>query len=248
MHGYLYLTTNIINGRKYLGMKKGCYDPAYIGSGSVLNRAIRRYGSDNFSLEILGEYTTSNDLKNALEKYTIQFRAKDRNSQYSLAAGGGGAKSSDERSQIGRRVWDNMDDQTKENRSKKIREKVKGKPKSEAHKKAISDAKKGKPRLWSKESRDSYSARRKEEVAKGICVPPKGNMGNTEFRHSEETKNTIRKKARMNRILLSDDRESYISELGKRTRDQKIKDYYTPERRKEHGVLVSEGKRKKKEE
>lgn len=248
MHGYLYLTTNIVNGRKYLGMKKGCYDLAYVGSGSVLNRAIRRYGRDNFSLEVLGEYHSDDDLKSALELYTQQFRAKDRNSQYSLAAGGGGAKTSDERAQIGIRVWENMSDQTKEARSAKIREKVKGKPKSEAHKKAISEAKKGKPRNWSKETEDAYSARRKAEVSEGICVPPKGNMGNKDFRHTEKSKNIIRKKARMNRILMSDDRESYISEQGKEIRDQKIKEYYTPERRKEHGQLVSAGKRKKKEE
>lgn len=248
MHGYLYLTTNMINGRKYLGLKKGCYDPAYIGSGSVLNRAIRRYGNENFSLEILGEFHNEHDLKTAFEAYTHQFRAKERNSQYSLAAGGGGSKSSDERSQIGIRVWENMSDQTKQIRSQKISSKVKGKPKSEAHRKAISEAKKGKPRNWSKETEEAYSKRRKTEVAEGICVPPSGNAGNKLFRHTEETKNIIRKKARMNRILITDERPSYISKQGKELRDEKIKNYYTPERRKLHGILIAEGKRKKKEE
>ena len=39
---------------------------------------------------------------------------------------------------------------------------------------------------WSKETKENYSERRKIEVAAGIRIPPIGNAGNKDFRHSEE--------------------------------------------------------------
>ena len=36
MYGYIYITTNLINGMKYIGKHKASmFDPAYKGSGKV---------------------------------------------------------------------------------------------------------------------------------------------------------------------------------------------------------------------
>lgn len=252
MYGYVYLTTNIVNGRKYIGQHKGEFDPAYIGSGTVLRRAIRKYGRDNFSLEVLCEYSTKEALNAGELHFIALFEATASENYYNLAAGGCGgdtwaSKSPEERSAIGLKIWNNLTDEQKAARSEKIRAALKGKTKSDSHKEAISASKKGKPRNWSDETEKKYSERRKSEIAQGINVPPKGNAGNKDFRHKEETKQILRQKARENINRLIDERGSYISEQGKVARDEKIASYYTPERRAEHAKKIAEGRKRAKE-
>ena len=45
---YVYLTTNLINGKKYIGQHYGELDDYYLGSGSILKKAILKYGRKNF--------------------------------------------------------------------------------------------------------------------------------------------------------------------------------------------------------
>lgn len=45
MYGYIYETTNLINGKKYIGKRvKPKFDGNYKGSGKVLKHAIEKYG------------------------------------------------------------------------------------------------------------------------------------------------------------------------------------------------------------
>jgi group I intron endonuclease len=54
MYGYIYKTTNLINGRAYIGQKKSkVFCSTYHGSGTILNAALKKYGKENFKLEIL---------------------------------------------------------------------------------------------------------------------------------------------------------------------------------------------------
>lgn len=53
MYGYIYKTTNLINGKIYIGKKKGDFNPNYKGSGTALWNAINKYGWDNFKVEFL---------------------------------------------------------------------------------------------------------------------------------------------------------------------------------------------------
>lgn len=50
----VYLTTNMINGKQYIGLDKK-NNPSYLGSGLMLKRAIKKYGRANFVKEILQE-------------------------------------------------------------------------------------------------------------------------------------------------------------------------------------------------
>lgn len=53
-YGYVYLITNKINGHKYVGMRASSkFDTSYWGSGILIQRAIEKYGKDNFTREIL---------------------------------------------------------------------------------------------------------------------------------------------------------------------------------------------------
>ena len=63
MYGYIYKTTNLINSKIYVGLKRSeVFIPTYLGSGggySKLGRtsgligAIRKYGRENFKVEVL---------------------------------------------------------------------------------------------------------------------------------------------------------------------------------------------------
>ena len=53
-YGFIYITTNNVNGKKYIGQKKyyGNHE-VYIGSGVELKNAINKYGKENFTREII---------------------------------------------------------------------------------------------------------------------------------------------------------------------------------------------------
>lgn len=54
MYGYIYKTTNKLNGKIYIGQKKSkTFVPTYYGSGTIINRALKKYGKENFKVEIV---------------------------------------------------------------------------------------------------------------------------------------------------------------------------------------------------
>jgi hypothetical protein len=62
-YGYVYLITNKINNHKYVGMRASpVFDESYWGSGILIQRAIKKYGKDNFTREILHWCKDYNDL------------------------------------------------------------------------------------------------------------------------------------------------------------------------------------------
>lgn len=91
---YVYLTTNLITGKKYIGQRsyKGVFideDP-YLGSGKLLKQAISKYGSKNFKKEIL-EVCPTKELLDEREKYYIsKYDAVNSRDFYNLAEGGSG--------------------------------------------------------------------------------------------------------------------------------------------------------------
>lgn len=92
MYGFIYITTNMVNNKKYIG--KSSYDKKdwknYIGSGIVLNRAIKKYGKDKFIRKIIEECETKK-LLNQRERYWIKFyNATNNENFYNVASGGDG--------------------------------------------------------------------------------------------------------------------------------------------------------------
>lgn len=163
MHiGYIYITTNLINNRVYIGKKnKSIFDQTYYGSGLLLNRAIQKYGKENFKVELI-QWASSIDELNMLE---VQFIAeyKKKTNTYNIAEGGTGGnttKNHPDRLSIidkrasGLKLWhQNMTAEEKNIHNLKISNAKKGKPngclgktRSEETKKKISDAQKGKPK------------------------------------------------------------------------------------------------------
>ena len=93
MYGYVYVTTNKINNRMYVGQhkyNKPEIDPKYLGSGILLEKAIDKYGEENFTCKLL----TTADSKKELNQKEIEYikSYKDRYGElcYNLASGGRG--------------------------------------------------------------------------------------------------------------------------------------------------------------
>lgn len=85
----VYCTTNIINGKKYIG-KDSRGDKYYLGSGILLNKAIKKYGRENFKKEILAE-TNCMIMLGELEEYYIDyFNAVKSDLFYNITKGGTG--------------------------------------------------------------------------------------------------------------------------------------------------------------
>lgn len=91
MYGFIYVTTNNINGKKYIGQKKYVKGwEGYLGSGIYLKRAINKYGKSNFTREILEECENKEQL-DAKEIYWINFfDAVNNENFYNIASGGEG--------------------------------------------------------------------------------------------------------------------------------------------------------------
>lgn len=89
MIGYVYITTNLINNKKYIGLKTSdVFVPNYFGSGKIIKKAINKYGKDNFSVEILEECNSIQELKEAERKWIRFYDAQHSNDFYNIAEGG----------------------------------------------------------------------------------------------------------------------------------------------------------------
>ena len=88
MNYYIYLTTNLINGKKYIGQHKGELNDSYLGSGVLITRALKKYGKNNFKKEIL-EVCLSREEADEKEKFYIsKYNAIEDETFYNLQEGG----------------------------------------------------------------------------------------------------------------------------------------------------------------
>lgn len=96
MYGYIYITTNLITGKKYLGKHKAAqFDPTYKGSGKVLRQAIAKEGWDQFECHVLPalaemptECRTEEELNQAEEFYIDYYNCVLSEEFYNLKPGG----------------------------------------------------------------------------------------------------------------------------------------------------------------
>ena len=93
MYGFIYLTTNKINGKKYIGMCKNTHRNGYLGSGMLLKKAIRKYGKENFERIVLEECETLERLSKAEEHWIKFYNAVESDEFYNLTTGGFGGNS-----------------------------------------------------------------------------------------------------------------------------------------------------------
>ena len=92
MHHFIYKTTNSVNGKYYKGMHStDVLDDGYIGSGVILNNAIKKYGIECFTREIV-QYADNVEELRKLESDFITIEDIISDQCYNIAMGGQGGK------------------------------------------------------------------------------------------------------------------------------------------------------------
>lgn len=91
MFGYIYITTNKINGKIYIGQHKGAYNENYFGSGKYICMAVEKYGKENFENHIIEWCETPEKMDEReiywIKKYDCTAKSK---TGYNIAEGGQG--------------------------------------------------------------------------------------------------------------------------------------------------------------
>lgn len=89
-YGFVYLTTNTSNGRKYLGQTRyrSNLSKNYLGSGKAIKRAIKKYGHESFVREVLFDAFSKIDLDWAERFFIAEFDAVRSKVFYNIAPGG----------------------------------------------------------------------------------------------------------------------------------------------------------------
>lgn len=190
IYGYIYKTTNLINGKIYVGQHKAhTFTDTYKGSGKYLHHAIKYYGIENFSVELLENAHSKTEL-NLLEiKWIERLNSRDRSIGYNFTAGGTGgdtfSNQTDENKKIikDRRSKSLQGHITSDETKKKISLSEKGKYVSDETRKKISEKCKGNP-SWLKGKHLS------EEIRKHLSEKCSG------WHHTQEAKDKISKSSK----------------------------------------------------
>lgn len=84
-YGFVYITTNLINNKKYIGKRKirnVKSDSTYLGSGKDLKKDIELYGVENFKRDILEYCVNEDDLRECELKWLKMYNASKNNIFY----------------------------------------------------------------------------------------------------------------------------------------------------------------------
>lgn len=89
MYGYVYITENLINNKKYIGQHKSdVFDMNYKGSGKILKRAFKKYGKENFKTSILEKCNTQKELDEKEIYWITYYNADQSDDFYNICKGG----------------------------------------------------------------------------------------------------------------------------------------------------------------
>jgi hypothetical protein len=105
---FVYITTNLINNKKYVGdhSTNNIENDNYLGSGRLFSKKIKEYGKQNFKREILEFFDTKQEAFDAQEKYIKLYETHISQHGYNINYKGGyrfsGPISDETRKKIGK--------------------------------------------------------------------------------------------------------------------------------------------------
>lgn len=104
MTNFVYISTNLISGKQYVGSHNGS-KKIYFGSGLLIKKALKKYGIESFKREILEECDDIKEARLLEEKYINKFNTLEPNG-YNISPKGGlslyGCHSKETRIKIGK--------------------------------------------------------------------------------------------------------------------------------------------------
>jgi hypothetical protein len=156
---YIYETTNLINGKTYIGQHiTENLDDGYMGSDLNVLRAFKKYGKENFRKEIL-LFAVNEVALNFIEKCLVTVDFINDNQNYNLKEGGGakGRCSEELKHKLSQTVTGRK---MPEGFGERVRERMLGKKMSAENREKLILRNTGKK--WSEESRNKLSKTRKE--------------------------------------------------------------------------------------
>jgi hypothetical protein len=90
-YGFIYINTNLINGKRYIGQKKFTRNwQYYLGSGKYLKNAINKYGKENFRRDIIVLAYSEEELNNLEVEWINNYNACKSSDFYNISEGGSG--------------------------------------------------------------------------------------------------------------------------------------------------------------
>lgn len=169
----IYRVTNNINGKTYIGQHKYNNEDnpmqGYKGSGRILWKAYKKYGYENFTMEVLYKRIQYQDTVNSMEIWMIDKERKNNpNGCYNILDGGLGFD--------GKSPWNKgkkgcYSEETLQKMSESAKKRL---PISEEVRRKLSESHKGQ-KVWNKGKHLSEETRRKlSEVHKGVNTWAKG--------------------------------------------------------------------------
>lgn len=88
-YGFIYITTNNINGKKYIGQRKFIKGwQNYLGSGIAFKNAINKYGKENFHRDIVAIAYSKEELDYLEIEWINNLNAIKSEDYYNIAEGG----------------------------------------------------------------------------------------------------------------------------------------------------------------
>jgi group I intron endonuclease len=121
---YMYQITNLLDNKIYIGTHKTKnLNDSYMGSGKVLNRAIKKYGIENFKKDILEYFDTAEEMF-AREKEIVNEEFLARDDVYNIRRGGFGGFDYINNSGMPKMLGKHHSQETKAKLSKKMFERI----------------------------------------------------------------------------------------------------------------------------
>lgn len=165
----VYKITNTVNGKYYIGAHKTTdLNDSYMGSGTLLQSAISKYGKDSFQKEIIHLLDSEEEMYAKEAELVTESTAEDRGT-YNLKPGGPGnfyhinkngpyIVDSVEHSERMKKWWKDRDEKlgAESRKNEKVSKSLTGRKLSETHKENL------KGKMWVKKDSESKYIRREE--------------------------------------------------------------------------------------
>lgn len=92
MFGYIYKTTNKVNNKIYIGqhLSPTFLGTGYLGSGSLLRKSVKKYGKENFRVELLKECNSQEELDYWERHFIAEYDSRNLKVGYNITEGGWG--------------------------------------------------------------------------------------------------------------------------------------------------------------